>query len=180
MDREQVISFNRKYNHALVNTRYSDINRLLNPITYQKGSWVLHMLRCKLGDTLFLQGIKDYYFTFRLGNADSEDFKNAMEISSGIELGAFFENWLYKKGHPIMKTVLDQNDNKKVFIVRQTQQDIFEFPLKVQFELESGELKTELFQIKEREEIISLPHYSEKIFSYKLDPDTELLFEEIN
>jgi aminopeptidase N len=152
----------------------------LNPNVYQKGSWVLHMLRSKLGDSLFLQGMRDYYFTFRLGNSDSEDFKNAMEISSGIDLGVFFENWLYKKGHPILKTVLDQTENQKVFIVRQTQEEIFQFSLKVQFELENGELKTNSFEITEREQIIPLPSYAVKIFSYKLDPDTQLLFEEIN
>lgn len=180
MDRERVISFSRKHDKPMVDIRYGDLNRMLNPNVYQKGSWVLHMLRSILGDSLFLQGMRDYYFSFRLGNADSEDFKNAMEISSGIDLGVFFENWLYKKDHPILKTVLDQTENQKVFIVRQTQEEIFQFSLKVQFELENGELKTNSFEITEREEIIPLPSYAMKIFSYKLDPDTQLLFEEIN
>jgi aminopeptidase N len=180
MDREEVISFYRKYDHPIVDSKYSDANRLLNPNSYQKGSWVLHMLRCKLGDSLFQQGLKDYYQTFRLGNADSEDFKNAMEVSTGVELGSFFENWLYKKGHPILKTVLDQSEGKKLFIVRQTQEEVFEFSLKVQFELENGELKTEVFTINEIEEVLNLPIYEKKVFSYKLDPDCELLFEEIN
>ena len=180
MDREEVISFYRKYDHPLVDTKYSDPNRLLNPNSYQKGSWVLHMLRCKLGDSLFQQGLKDYYQAFRLGNADSEDFKNAMEVSTGMELGSFFENWLYKKGHPVLKTVLDQSEGKKLFIVRQTQEEVFDFSLKVQFELENGEFKTEVFNVNEIEEILTLPSYGQKVFSYKLDPECELLFEEIN
>jgi aminopeptidase N len=180
MDREEVISFHRKYDHPLVDTKYGDLNRLLNPNTYQKGSWLLHMLRCKLGDSLFQQGLKDYYQTFRLGNADSEDFKNAMEVSTGVELGAFFENWLYKPGHPVLKTVLDQSEGKKLFIVRQTQESIFQFDLKVEFELENGEKHTEVFAVDEMEEQIILPSYEKKIFAYKLDPGIELLYEEIN
>jgi len=180
MDREEVISFYRKYDHPLVDETYGDPNRLLNPNSYQKGSWVLHMLRCKLGDSLFQIGLRDYYNAFRLGNADSEDFKNAMEIATGKDLGLFFENWLYKKGHPVLKTVLDQNDGKKVFIVRQTQEVLFDFSVKVEFVLESGVKRVEVFHVSALEEGFLLPTYNEKIFSYKLDPDCELLFEEIN
>ncbi|MCE2711379.1 MAG: M1 family metallopeptidase [Cryomorphaceae bacterium] len=180
MDRALVASFLKKYDHPLVDTKQSDPNRLLNPNAYQKGSWVLHMLRIKLGDSLFFQGLRDYYQAFRLGNADSDDLRNAFEVSSGVDLGSFFENWLHKKGHPIVKTLIDQNNGKKILIVRQTQEDVFQFDLKVAFTLEDGSVRTERFQIVNREDQLELPNYDKKIFSYKLDPDVELLFEEIN
>jgi aminopeptidase N len=69
----------------------ADINKLLNPNSYQKGAWVLHMLRMKVGDSLFHQGLRDYYSVFRLSNADSDDFRIAMEESTGIDLSEFFE-----------------------------------------------------------------------------------------
>ena len=72
------------------------------------------------------------------------------------------------------------SEGKKLFIVRQTQEEVFEFTLKVQFELENGEFKTEVFSVNEIEEILTLPSYDHKVFSYKLDPECELLFEEIN
>jgi aminopeptidase N len=180
MDREEIISFRRKYDHPLVDSDFGDLNRLLNPNSYQKGSWVLHMLRCKVGDSLFQQGLKAFYHTFNLSNADSDDFKNTMEITTGIELGSFFENWLYKKGHPVLKTLLDQSKEVKYFIVRQTQEPLFQFDLKVEFELENGEKRREIFTIDEVEELLIIPHYDKKIFSYTLDPDIELLYEEIN
>jgi aminopeptidase N len=179
MDREQVLAFYKKYKNPLVDTKCGDPNRLLNPNSYQKGSWVLHMLRCQLGDSLFQKGLRDFYQSFRLGNADSEDFKNSMEISTGLELGGFFENWLHKEGHPILKTVLDQTDGKRTLIIRQVQDAIFQFSLKVQFDLGNGKFHTQLFQINEQEERIELPDVGSKISAYKLDPDVELLFEEI-
>jgi aminopeptidase N len=180
MDRALVASFLKKYDHPLVDTKQDDPNKMLNPNAYQKGSWVLHMLRVKLGDSLFFQGLKDYYQAFRLGNADSDDLKSAFEISSGVDLGVFFENWLHKKGHPILKTLIDQSNGKKVFIVRQTQEEVFQFDLKVAFTLEDGTVRTEQFQIHQREDQIELPNFGKKVFSYKLDPEVELLYEEIN
>ncbi len=38
-----------------------DIGRKLNPVNYQKGAWVLHMLRGIMGDTSFFEGIRRYY-----------------------------------------------------------------------------------------------------------------------
>lgn len=180
MDREEVISFYKKYPHPLVELEVADINKLLNPNSYQKGAWILHMLRMKVGDSLFHQGLRDYYSVFRLSNADSDDFRIAMEESTGIDLSEFFENWLHKTGHPVLKTVLDQTGGKSVFIIRQAQEEVFQFPLKVEFTNEKGEKIIREFKIVEREMILPVELGNEKVFSYKLDPEFELLFEEIN
>ncbi len=180
MDREEVISFYRKYPHPLVEQNITDINKLLNPNSYQKGAWVLHMLRIKVGDSLFQKGLRDYYSVFRLSNADSDDFRISMEESTGIDLSEFFENWLHKTGHPVLKTVLDQTGENSIFIIRQSQEAVFQFPLKVEFTNEKGENFIREFKIVDREMSLPVELGVKKIFSYKLDPQFELLFEEIN
>jgi aminopeptidase N len=66
--------------------------------TYQKGSWILHMLRGVVGDEAFQRGIRSYYQRHFNGNATTADFRRAMEEAAGRELGWFFDQWLYKPG----------------------------------------------------------------------------------
>jgi aminopeptidase N len=68
--------------------------------TYQKGSWVLHMLRGVVGDDAFWEGIQSYYREFQDRNATTADFRRHMEEASGIDLETFFRQWLYSGGLP--------------------------------------------------------------------------------
>jgi aminopeptidase N len=65
----------------------TDLNKKLNPLNYQKGAWILHMLRGMLGDERFFEGIRRYYRQYAGGNALSKDFQSVMESVSGIPLG---------------------------------------------------------------------------------------------
>jgi aminopeptidase N len=67
--------------------------------TYQKGSWILHMLRGMIGTEAFKRGIRAYYAAHFNGNATTADFRRAMEEASGRSLERFFDQWLYKPGN---------------------------------------------------------------------------------
>ncbi|MDQ5845254.1 MAG: M1 family metallopeptidase [Acidobacteriota bacterium] len=84
----------------LHDTETEDLMDLLNPNNYQKGSWVLHMLRLQLGDDSFFRGLRRYYEQHKGGTASSDDLRAALENSSGRNLKNFFERWVYDKGHP--------------------------------------------------------------------------------
>ena len=73
---------------------------LLNGNNYQKGAWVLHMLRRQLGDEAFFKGVRNYYNDHREANATTEDLRSALEKSSGKNLKDFFARWIYGAGHP--------------------------------------------------------------------------------
>lgn len=85
-------------------TRVPDDNllSLLNANSYNKGGAVLHMLRGLLGDSTFFTGIRRYYAAHVHGNAVTVDLQRVLEQASGRELGWFFEQWLYRPGHPIL------------------------------------------------------------------------------
>jgi len=72
----------------------------LSAFTYQKGAWVLHMLRRKLGDEPFFRGLRRYYGAHAGGTATTEDFRHALEAGSGQDLRPFFRQWLYREGLP--------------------------------------------------------------------------------
>ncbi len=64
-------------------------------LVYFKGAYVLHLLREKLGDEIFWQGIKDYSIQYFGKSVTTGDFQMAMEKSSGIDLSDFFKKWIY-------------------------------------------------------------------------------------
>ena len=66
--------------------------------TYQKGAWVLHMLRERLGDEAFWRGIRLYYARYLNVTASTDDFMRAMEEASGDDLQGFFDQWLRQGG----------------------------------------------------------------------------------
>lgn len=77
-----------------------DLMKLLNANNYQKGAWVLHMLRSRLGDDAFFRGLRNYYRAHANGVATTEDLRAALEKSSRTDLRAFFARWVYDSGHP--------------------------------------------------------------------------------
>ncbi len=84
----------------LVDTAEHDPNKLLNENSYQKGAWVLHMLRETIGDSTFFHGIREYYRVYRDSTALSSDFQRVMEQVAGRSLDPFFQQWLWQPGYP--------------------------------------------------------------------------------
>jgi aminopeptidase N len=70
---------------------------------YEKGAWALHMLRMKVGDSLFKRGIKAYLEKFQYANVTIEDFLEVMERVSGSDLSDFEELWLISADFPFDK-----------------------------------------------------------------------------
>jgi len=75
-------------------------------ITYQKGAWVLHMLRNMMLDTRnmsddrFIALMKDFYTTFRGKRATTADFQQVVERHFGQPMDWFFNEWVYGTAVP--------------------------------------------------------------------------------
>lgn len=78
----------------------SDLFGLLNDNNYEKGAWVLHMLRGVVGDGPFFAGIRDYYRRYLHAAVLTEDFQAVMEEAAGRDLDWFFAQWVYRPGFP--------------------------------------------------------------------------------
>ncbi|MEZ0006258.1 aminopeptidase N [Flavobacterium sp. 28YEA47A] len=107
-------------------------------LSYDKGAMVVHMLRFKLGDTNFFQGVKNYLADPNLayGYAITENLKTHLEAASGMDLDEFFNDWVYGQGYP-RYTITARNFSPGVarFTVSQTQShasvSFFEMPVPV-------------------------------------------------
>jgi aminopeptidase N len=82
----------------VIDTAQADLMALLNTNSYQKGGFVLHMLRSEVGDSAFFRGVRSYWATNRHGNAMTADLRAAVEREAGRDLGWFFEQWLTRPG----------------------------------------------------------------------------------
>jgi aminopeptidase N len=119
-------TYEKQRNAPIHDTQTQDLMKLLNENNYEKGAWVLHMLRIRLGDDAFFAGLRAYYNTHKEGNATTDDLRVALEKSSGKNLKEFFARWVYGSGHPVYEwssqTVEQRNGSNLVTIViKQTQ-----------------------------------------------------------
>jgi aminopeptidase N len=171
-DRDKVLRFEKRRLTPVVDTAVKgNFMQLLNANSYQKGGWVLHMLRRKLGDTLFWKGIRAYYAKYDGGNGNTDDFKNVMAQASGQNLDQFFKQWLYTEGHPKLAIGLHYNEGKEnlTLTVTQNQAEPFEFPLELSID---GKLQT--VAIKNKFTTVNLPVASASAVIL-FDPSVNLL-----
>jgi aminopeptidase N len=125
--RERVTAYwhtDRGADSPVVDTRVPADQALMHGTNvYQKGSWVLHMLRHRVGDEAFWAGIREYYRRYRDDNALTADLRRVFEEVSGQDLEQYFEQWVFKPGHPIFagEWSYDAEGKEVVLELRQTQ-----------------------------------------------------------
>jgi aminopeptidase N len=95
-----VFEYEKKKRVPIFDRDTESLMELLNANNYQKGAWVLHMLRSNLGDEVFYRGIRAYYESHKNSVASTEDLRAAFEKASGKDLRGFFARWVYESGHP--------------------------------------------------------------------------------
>ncbi|HDZ41437.1 MAG TPA: M1 family peptidase [Bacteroidetes bacterium] len=178
MARQRVIAADKRRQSPVIDTTIFDFMKLLNTNSYQKGSWVLHMLKNELGDDLFWTGIQTYYARYRNRNALTSDFVETMEDVSGRDLRGFFDQWLYRSGHPELKISWTYNNRRKEInmLVEQCQEgSAYEFPLDLKIIDQSGSRMERIMVSREVQSfIIKTTDSPDDIIP---DPEVRLLFE---
>ena len=186
--RKSVIRYFDRTQKPLIDTTIVDNLDLLNTNSYQKGAWVLHMLRQELGDKVFWAGVRNFYAAYRDKNALSSDLQTVMEKVSGRSLNKFFNQWLEIPGQPFIEWSWTHNKKKKIIEIdlEQIQNQhkfIFKLPLEVcrassEYDI-SKHCKSVyyIFQISEKKQRITFP-VDFPVSEIRLDPRSQLLFRE--
>lgn len=132
----------------LADSDTTSVSRIFSSrLSYNKGGMVLHMLRKKVGDANFYQGMQDYLSDTDLafGYAKTPDYIAKMEAASGQNLSEFFSDWIYNEGYPSYNISSSWiNTNQLQLEVNQTQShssvDYFEAPIPMRIVGTNGEI----------------------------------------
>ncbi|MEX1182444.1 MAG: M1 family aminopeptidase [Gemmatimonadota bacterium] len=157
-----------------VSTPGNDLLELLNANSYNKGGAVLHMLRGVVGDSAFFGGIRAYYARHAPGNATTADLRRVMEQAAGRDLGWFFEQWLYRPGHPVLRVSREWNQQagEAVILVEQVQKagwPVFRLPMQIELQTAGGTVRRHIELVDRRTELrFQLP---DPLTGVVLDPD---------
>ena len=174
-ERAQVVAFAASSRMPVLDTSANYMS-LLNANSYQKGAWILHMLRQQVGNTVFRKIIQTYYAQFAGKNASSADFVAVAEAVSGKKLKAFFTQWLTKPGLPILRSSLIHNKGLVTITIEQMQPDLFDFPLEVVWKGFKNDPNYKTVQINKRKQSFSFKQSTTRAFDLQLDPHTKLLW----
>lgn len=173
--RDQYLKANRTKTRA-IQDETKELNTLLNAFTYQKASWVLHMLRGIMGDEPFFAAIRDYYAAYRDRNATTDELRLIMERHAGQPLDWFFRQWIVEAGHPTYELAWKWEEGKVGVTIEQKQSGtVFRMPMTVELRGASG-VKRETVVVDERREEIEIASEQAPV-SVVLDPEEWVLKE---
>jgi aminopeptidase N len=168
--------------HPVVDTMQRDLMSLLNRNSYEKGGFVLHMLRRQVGDSNFFGGLRLYYATHRDGTALTDDLLRSVEHASGQQLGWFFDQWLRRPGFPEID-VTWSSDSSSHEVTLDIQQGprfgVYRFPLTVELHGANGSTRRVTVSVPaEAHARLVIPPASDGAIgpvSVVADPDVDLL-----
>jgi aminopeptidase N len=162
----------------VIDTAETDLLRLLNANSYQKGGFVLHMLREDLGDSVFFRGVRAYYNAHKHSTAVTSDLQEALERSSGRDLDVFFDQWLRRPGYPELDIVWRSDSTARTVGITVIQSERFgpyQFNLRLALADPSGELRRVEIGIPAQDTTkVELP-ISAPVTQMEVDPAVQLL-----
>ena len=111
--RSRILNYKNKYPHRVLVPKSSyDPNVMLNAYSYQKGAWVLHMLRMEVGNAVFNKILKDFYSKYKYSNANTDDFIAIAAKDSKKNIKLLLEPWLYSSDLPKYELKWEYNNGK--------------------------------------------------------------------
>ena len=161
---------------------YADADEQFDGRAYQKGGWVLHMLRSQLGDDLYRLCVKTYLERHALDTVETADLKVIIEELSGRSFDRFFDQWIYTGGHPRLNVSYEWSPSTKLakITIEQTharaQKDrdiLFHVPATVRFHVAGEAVDHDVVIDQAQQEFyVALPGEPNQV---RFDPNLTLL-----
>lgn len=171
-----------KYIRPIVSDRYDKPGDMFDSHSYPKGALVLHMLRSILGDEIFFKTLSHFLHRYAFDAVDTADFVRSVKTVTGQNLDWFFDQWLFKPGHPVFDIRSEWDAAGKAVRLKVAQvQDfargvpVFRVPVSVKI-VTAGEAKVHRVWIREREETFEFPAETKPLL-VRFDAGNELIKE---
>ncbi len=149
---------------------------------YPRGSAILNMLHFVVGDDLFWKGINHYITKYQFTSVETNDLKRSIEEATGLNLYWFFDEWLYKAGHPVFDVTYRWSDSAKSVMlgVKQVQTldsltGVFSTPVDIEVTTSAGP-STRRVTIASKDTVFEIP-CSEKPLLVIFDKGNKILKE---
>ena len=133
--RDRIFEFHTEDpNYRIVHDNLDDMSKVTTRQTYDKGAWVLHMLKNEIGDENWWLGIRNYYRKYMDSHATTDDFRFEMETVCSCNLSPFFDQWLYQGGNVVLdgEWRYDELTNTVEIYLSQAQNEGFTFSVDVE------------------------------------------------
>ncbi|MHB8054004.1 MAG: M1 family metallopeptidase [Candidatus Aminicenantales bacterium] len=171
-----------RYIRPIVSDRYDEPGDMFDSHTYPKGARVLHMLRALVGEEAFFKTISHFLHRYAFDVVDTADFIRSVKSVTGQNLDWFFDQWLFKPGHPVFDVHYEWNAAEKVVRLKVAQvQDfakgvpVFRVPVSIKL-VAAGKTDIRKVWIKEREETFDFPVETKPLL-VRFDEDNVLIKE---
>jgi aminopeptidase N len=147
-------------------------------LSYNKAGWIVHMLRGVMGDSLFFESLQSYVYhdSLAYGAVTTEDFQTVCENVSGLDLGDFFQQWIYGEYYPQYAVSWEMLDTDELIVnIEQTQNwQTFRMPIQLNVTTPTETLS---FTVENEStyETYNLGLIGADVIDVKLDPDNWIL-----
>lgn len=160
----------------LVRFHYADKEELFDAVSYNKGGYVLHMLRNYLGDDAFFAALKKYLEDNKFGTGEAQQLRLALESVSGKDLNGFFNQWYYGSGHIQLDVSYTYSEkDKKVYFTFNQSEKVFNFPLGIDVYEATGKKHFD-FWVDKKSQSLGFEINSKPLL-IDIDPDKDLLMQ---
>ncbi|MFL6466958.1 MAG: M1 family aminopeptidase, partial [Pyrinomonadaceae bacterium] len=193
-------TWNSGNRRPIVTKNYANKDAMFDTYAYPGGGSVLHMLRKHLGDALFFKSLNHYLKSNAHQPVSTEDLRIAIEEATGQSMDWFFDQWLYKMGHPIFEVNQVYDDAKKqlTLIVKQTQKvdltnefpqtEFFQTNVDVEIDnkvervwIKPQELNTFTFNVAAKPKLVNFDYEGTLLKEMKFEKSTDdLLYQLVN
>lgn len=180
-DRRTILAFTKIKRTAVVDSAArTRPMTMLNAHSYQKGGWILLMLRNQLGNETFWKAIQRYYNTYKGRNASTADLQKVFEEVSGKDLTQFFTQWLYTPENPTISISwnYDEADKKIDLIITQQTATTFVLPLEVAITDAAGKKTITKIDLRKKNISVTIPYGTQPV-NITADPNCRLLMEAV-
>jgi aminopeptidase N len=155
----------------IVTKNYTNPDAVFDTYAYPRGGAVLHMLRLTLGEENWWRAINHYLHKYANQPVDTEQFRIAIEESTGQAMDWFFDEWLYKMGHPVFRVTQTYDEAAKVLSLSveqlQTADPASQFPQVALFQMPVN-IEISAAQGTRVERVQILPK-KQQTFTFKVD-----------
>ncbi len=188
----------QRYRRPLVENVYSEPIDIFDRHLYERGAQVLDMVRYNLGDDLWWKAIRHYTSKHAHSDVLTHDLQRAIEEATGRNLDWFFEQWVWKGGHPEFKATYSWDAAHRAATVKLTQTQtpderltsVYRTPLDIAFMTARGlrEFRVEVtekehsfvFQLDGEPRFVSIDPANRVLKTLSFEPGEAMLTAQLN